>query len=57
MNWHQLSIPETFDLLGSSQQGLSAKAAEEKLRATGPNELQEGKKKSVATMLLVSLKI
>jgi len=40
MNWHKLSIPETFELLGTGRQGLSAIAAEEKLLETGPNELQ-----------------
>ena len=56
MNWHRLSIDETFELLGSSQQGLSAKDAEEKLIQIGPNELQEGKKKSIAAMLLAQFK-
>lgn len=31
MNWHRLSITETFELLGTTQQGLSKLAAEEKL--------------------------
>ena len=56
MNWHKLSIDETIDLLKSSQQGLSAIAAGEKLLETGPNELQEGKKKSIAGMLLAQFK-
>ena len=56
MNWHRLSIPETFELLGTTQQGLSANAAEEKLVQIGPNELQEGKKKSIAGMLLAQFK-
>lgn len=56
MNWHKLSIPRTFELLGSGQQGLSDKAAEEKLLQFGSNELEEGKKKSVASMLLAQFK-
>jgi hypothetical protein len=43
MNWHRLSIPEIFELLGKPQQGLSANAAEEKLLQISPNELQDGK--------------
>ncbi|MGK2863986.1 MAG: cation-translocating P-type ATPase, partial [Chitinophagaceae bacterium] len=56
MNWHRLEIKETFELLGTSGQGLSTNAAEEKLLQTGPNELQEGKKKSIAGMFLAQLK-
>ena len=56
MNWHKLTIPETFDLLGSSPQGLSSTDAKEKLLQSGPNELLEGKKKSVAGMLLAQFK-
>ncbi len=56
MNWHKLSIPETLELLGTNQQGLSGSAAEDKLLQIGPNELQEGKKKSVAIMLLAQFK-
>ena len=56
MNWHKLSIPRTFELLGSDQQGLSDKVAEEKLLQFGPNELEESKKKSVASMLLAQFK-
>ena len=51
MNWYKLSILEIFELLGTNQQGLTASAAE-KLLQTGPNELKEGKKKSIAGMLL-----
>ena len=56
MNWHKLSIPEVFELLGTNQQGLTVSAAEEKLLQTGPNELEEGKKKSIAGMLLSQFK-
>lgn len=56
MNWHRLSIPETFELLSTNQQGLSDIEAEKKLLETGPNELEEGKKKSIAGMLLAQFK-
>lgn len=56
MNWHRLSIPEVFELLGTSQHGLSTIIAEEKLLEIGPNELQEGKKKSIASMLFAQFK-
>jgi len=56
MNWHRLSIQEVFELLGSNQQGLSTNTAEEKLVEIGPNELQEGKKKSIAGILLAQFK-
>jgi P-type Ca2+ transporter type 2C len=56
MNWHRLSIEETFELLDTGQQGLSTPDAEAKLLQYGPNELQESKKKSVAGMLLAQFK-
>lgn len=56
MIWHKLSIPEVFDLIGSNQQGLSTREAEEKIKQVGPNELQEGKKKSIAGILLSQFK-
>ena len=45
MNWHKLSITEIFESLHTSQHGLSAVEADQNLLETGPNELQEGKKK------------
>ncbi len=56
MNWHRLSIEETFELLDTNPQGLSISDAEEKLLQYGPNELQEGKKKGVAGMLFDQFK-
>ena len=56
MNWHKLSIPEVFELLGTNHQGLTTLGAEEKLHQTGLNELDEGKKKSIAGMLLLQFK-
>jgi P-type Ca2+ transporter type 2C len=56
MNWHKLSIPEIFELLGSGPQGLSSIAAKEKLAQYGPNELQEGKKKTAASIFFAQFK-
>lgn len=56
MNWHLQSIEQTFEFLGTNKDGLSVSAAEEKLLQTGPNELDEGKKKSIAVMLLAQFK-
>ncbi|WP_411272862.1 cation-translocating P-type ATPase [Daejeonella sp.] len=56
MNWHKLTISETLESLDTKPQGLSTKEAESKLLMTGPNELLEGKKKSIAIMLLYQFK-
>ena len=56
MNWYKQSIPEVFESLATSQKGLSSKTAEEKLQQFGPNELQEGKKKTIAGILLAQFK-
>ncbi|HEY8661057.1 MAG TPA: cation-translocating P-type ATPase [Hanamia sp.] len=56
MNWHRLSIPEVFEILGTDAQGLSAAEAEKKLLQIGPNQLQEGKKKTIAGILLAQFK-
>ncbi len=56
MDWHKLSINAIFELLGTNQQGLTASTAEDKLLQTGPNELEEGKKKSIAGILLSQFK-
>ena len=56
MNWHRLSIPEVFEILGTDAQGLSAAEAEKKLLQIGPNQLQEGKKKTITGILLAQFK-
>lgn len=56
MNWHRLSTEEIFELLGTGAKGLSITEAGEKLLQFGPNELQEGKKKSIAVILLAQFK-
>ena len=48
MNWHKQTITDVFKTLGSNPQGLSASIAAEKLLQVGPNQLQEGKKKTIA---------
>src|SRR3982751_1541952 len=52
MNWYKLSTAEVIELMGTSVQGLTAADAEARLLETGTNELLEGKKKSIAHLLL-----
>jgi Ca2+-transporting ATPase len=56
MQWHTLSIPEVLKSLDTNEKGLSTIEAREKLKQTGPNELEEDKKKSVVRMLLSQFK-
>ncbi len=56
MNYHHLSIQESFELIGTSQKGLSAAEAEAKLVQYGSNTLQETKKKSAWLILLNQFK-
>ncbi|SEL40653.1 Ca2+-transporting ATPase [Chitinophaga rupis] len=56
MKWHRLGINEIQELLDTSPQGLSTADAEERLLQGGPNELQEGKRKSIAGVLLAQFK-
>jgi Ca2+-transporting ATPase len=56
MNWHRISSEEVFEILDTRKQGLTISDAEEKLLRYGPNELQEGKKKNIALMLLDQFK-
>lgn len=56
MNWHRLNIEETYEFLDTSPQGLSTTDAGAKLLKYGLNELQEGKKISIAVMLLAQFK-
>lgn len=52
MNWHRLGIDAVFELLGSASGGLSSMQAEEKLLETGPNQLEEARKKTALSILL-----
>ena len=56
MNWHQLKIEEVFKQTGSEEAGLSASEAKQRLHKVGPNELKEGKKKTIGGMLLMQFK-
>jgi P-type Ca2+ transporter type 2C len=56
MNWHKLSIQEVFELLGTNQQGLHSAMAEERLIEYGRNELDTGKKKSIAILFFEQFK-
>ena len=56
MNWHRLSIPEVFELLSSGPGGLSNSRADAMLIQAGPNQLVEGKKKTVFGILLSQFK-
>lgn len=56
MNWHQLEIDEVFKQTDSGEAGLSGSEAKHRLHKVGPNELKEGKKKTIGTMLLAQFK-
>lgn len=56
MNWHQLQIDETLEKTGSSREGLSAEAVEQKKAEFGLNELQEKKKKPAWLLFLNQFK-
>ena len=56
MNWHQLKIEEVFKQTNSEETGLSASEAKHRLHKVGPNELKEGKKKTIGGMLLMQFK-
>ncbi len=56
MEWYKQSIREIFKLLDSGLRGLSTVEAKEKLERTGPNELEEKGRKSIARMLLAQFK-
>lgn len=56
MNHHLLSIPETYQLLKTSKQGLNSAEAEELLKHYGRNELLEKKKTSFVILLLHQFK-
>jgi len=53
MNWHKLTIPEVFGLLGAGREGLNAADAREGMEQWGPNEIQEGKRRGWAGILLL----
>ena len=56
MDWHQQTMPDVFKSIGSNANGLSASMAAEKILLVGPNQLQEGKKKTMAGIFLAQFK-
>jgi P-type Ca2+ transporter type 2C len=56
MNWHRLNNEEIFELTASRQSGLTLSEVEERLLTTGYNQLEKGKKKTVAGILLSQFK-
>jgi Ca2+-transporting ATPase len=56
MNWHKLTIHEVFDLLGTSQFGITSVSAEERWIEYGRNELDETKAKSIWMVFLEQFK-
>jgi len=55
-SWHQLKIEEVFSKTESNEKGLSSSEARHRLNKFGPNEIKEGKRKTVAAMLLMQFK-
>lgn len=49
--WHSLSVDDVFHELSSSENGLVAETARERLTSYGPNEIQAGKKVSAWKVL------
>jgi len=56
MNHHQLPISETYKLLDTSKQGLSATEAEELQNQHSKNELTEKKKVTIFVLFLKQFK-
>ncbi|MEJ2183327.1 MAG: cation-translocating P-type ATPase [Nitrospirota bacterium] len=56
MNWHQKSIEQTREALGSPPGGLSPEEAQRRLEEYGPNELRERKPRTVFMMFLDQFK-
>lgn len=56
MNWHRLTTTEIFEITGSNPVGLSSSQVDERLAENGYNQLEEGKKKNVAVILLSQFK-
>ena len=54
--WHQLGSDEVLEKTGSSLEGLSEPAVEERKQQYGPNQLQEAKKRSPLILFLQQFK-
>ncbi|HOD01922.1 MAG TPA: cation-transporting P-type ATPase, partial [Clostridiales bacterium] len=55
MNYHNVKAEQAVALLFSSNQGLSTKEAEKRLRENGNNEIKGEKKKSLLQRFLLQL--
>lgn len=51
MIWHSLKIPQIFELLNTSEKGLSEKTASERIHKYGTNTIIEQKKKTIFRLL------
>ena len=56
MNWHEKEIREVYELLKSSENGLSSEDALKRINEYGPNELKESARKTVFMMFLDQFK-
>src|SRR3989344_2203677 len=56
MRWHQKEVNDVIRDLNTSPQGLSSEEAKKLLYEYGPNELKEGKKKTLFWMFLDQFK-
>ncbi|MCD6063649.1 MAG: ATPase [Flavipsychrobacter sp.] len=56
MNWHLLATDRIIDEMGSSLQGLSTAAVEQRLATYGPNVLEEKKARSALEVFLAQFK-
>jgi len=56
MNWHNLTLEQVYETTKSSPTGLSSADSVEKLKQVGRNELDEGRKKSLPSILLSQFK-
>ena len=51
-SWYRETKEESFALLKSSEKGLSSHEAEERLKTIGPNQIEEGKKRTIWQLYL-----
>jgi Ca2+-transporting ATPase len=56
LNWHQLSVEKSIESLGSQPGGLTTAQVESMRLKYGPNELEEVKKRTIASILLGQFK-
>lgn len=56
MRWHNIATSEVFEVLGTSENGLSQGEAETRLLKNGANELQDKKRKSILQLFFDQFK-